>query len=191
VRWADVIDAARFDSPSQAVELREPALQLMMLLEAAPGSALVESMIRGLARGTIEEVWQKDEVQRALQPVLVEHARIIELFRSRLQLEEGVAFFDLTDVAVDGFNKFIPYHLAQGVRYTVGVTASPRRAKVSVGSNPWERPAPLVNLGELCRRYGGGGHATVGAVSLPADQREAARRAAREIAALLRTSHVM
>lgn len=195
VRWADVIDAARFVSPSQAVELREPALQLMTLLEAASSAldaaSLVESMIRGLARGSIEEVWREAEVQRALRPVLVEHERAIGLFRAHLQIEQGVAFFDLTDAAVDGFNKFIPYYLAQGLRYTVGVTASPRRAKVSVGSNPWERPAPLVNLGELCRRYGGGGHATVGAVSLPPDRREEARQAAREIAALLRTSHVM
>lgn len=36
LRWADLIDAARFESPRQAVELAEPALQLMALLEAAP-----------------------------------------------------------------------------------------------------------------------------------------------------------
>jgi hypothetical protein len=72
------------------------------------------------------------------------------------------------------------------VRYTVGVTRSPRRAKVSVGSNPWRRPAPLTNIGDLCLRYGGGGHAVVGAVSFPPEEIDAARRAALEIAEILR-----
>ena len=81
---------------------------------------------------------------------------------------------------------FIPYHLLDDVKYTVVFTSTPHRAKVSVGSNPWDRPDPLVNIADLCGRYGGGGHPVVGAVSMAPDQSEHARRISLEIARTLR-----
>jgi hypothetical protein len=188
VRWADVIDSASFASPTQAVELREPALQLMSLLEAAPEMELTESLIRGLSLDTLERVHAEPRIRQALVPVLEEHTRTIELFRARLLVERGVAYFDLARDGVEGFNKFIPYYLVPELSYTVGLTVSPKRAKISVGSNPWNRPSPLLNLGELCGRYGGGGHAVVGAVTLPSSEEETARQAALEIVEILRGS---
>jgi len=85
-----------------------------------------------------------------------------------------------------GSNKFITYDLFPEARYTVTVTRDAKRAKVSVGSNPWARPARAHDISKLCERYGGGGHAVVGAVSLPGDRLEDARRVAAEIAAALR-----
>jgi nanoRNase/pAp phosphatase (c-di-AMP/oligoRNAs hydrolase) len=40
----------------------------------------------------------------------------------------------------------------------------------------------------VCERYGGGGHARVGAISFGVTEEEAARKAAREIAEELRAS---
>ena len=185
-RWGDLVDSASFASPAQAVELAEPALQLMALLESAPGASLTDQLIRGLTRGSLAEVHDLRQVRQAMDPVLAANLRNIELFRERLQVQGGVATFDLCDHGVEGFNKFIPYHLAAGLRYTVGLTLSDRRAKVSVGSNPWDRPDPLINIGELCQRYGGGGHPVVGAVTLPPDQLDDARAAFEEISEILR-----
>ena len=185
-RWADLVDSAAFTSPAQAVELAEPALQLMALLEAAPGAELTDRLIEALSREPLDRVHELPEVREALVPVLAEHQRHMEVFRGRLQVERRVATFDLTDDDVEGFNKFIPYHLFDHLDYTVGLTQSARRAKVSVGSNPWVRPDPLVNLGELCQRYGGGGHPVVGAVTLKPDQIGEARRAYEEIVETLR-----
>jgi nanoRNase/pAp phosphatase (c-di-AMP/oligoRNAs hydrolase) len=60
--------------------------------------------------------------------------------------------------------------------------------KVSVGSNPWSRREPTVNLAKVCERYGGGGHARVGAISFEVNQNEAAHKAAYEIVEELRAS---
>ncbi len=185
-RWADLVDSAAFTSPAQAVELAEPALQLMALLEAAPGPQLTDSLIHGLAQEPLDRVAGRPEVRAALAPVLAEHGRHMEVFRERMQVERRVATFDLTDDDVEGFNKFIPYHLVPDLDYTVGLTLSARRAKVSVGSNPWERPEQLVNLGELCQRYGGGGHPVVGAVTLEPEQVGEARRVYEEIVETLK-----
>jgi nanoRNase/pAp phosphatase (c-di-AMP/oligoRNAs hydrolase) len=62
------------------------------------------------------------------------------------------------------------------------------RVKVSVGSNPWAPSSPVINLAKICERYGGGGHARVGAISFDVTQHAAARRAAQEIVQELRAS---
>jgi nanoRNase/pAp phosphatase (c-di-AMP/oligoRNAs hydrolase) len=60
--------------------------------------------------------------------------------------------------------------------------------KVSVGSNPWAPLAPEVNLAKICERYGGGGHARVGAISFPVNQHATAIKASQEIVDELRAA---
>ena len=56
-----------------------------------------------------------------------------------------------------------------------------------MGSNPWAPEEPRHNLASICERYGGGGHARVGAISLEPGQVDQARQVAAEIATELRT----
>ena len=90
-------------------------------------------------------------------------------------------FFDLIADKMEGYNKFIPYYLFPDSTYTVSVSTSTFRTKVSVGSNPWVTEALKHNLATICERYGGGGHAKVGAISFEVGQVEQARAAAAEI----------
>jgi nanoRNase/pAp phosphatase (c-di-AMP/oligoRNAs hydrolase) len=69
----------------------------------------------------------------------------------------------------------------------VSVSLSSSRTKVSVGSNPWASAAPKHNLATICERYGGGGHAKVGAISLAPGALEKARSVAAEIVEELKT----
>jgi nanoRNase/pAp phosphatase (c-di-AMP/oligoRNAs hydrolase) len=71
----------------------------------------------------------------------------------------------------------------------VGLSKSSFRTKVSVGSNPWKTSREMENLAKICERYGGGGHARVGAISFPPGKFEEARRAADEIVTELRASY--
>jgi nanoRNase/pAp phosphatase (c-di-AMP/oligoRNAs hydrolase) len=52
---------------------------------------------------------------------------------------------------------------------------------VSVGSNPWSPIPRTHDISSICARYGGGGHAVVGAVSLAAAEVDKARSIAGEI----------
>jgi len=112
--------------------------------------------------------------------------RAIEVVRGRAQIEGGVVTFDLSETGIESANKFLSYFLFPAAAYTVVVTRDAKRSKVSVGSNPWARPARPHDISKLCERYGGGGHPVVGAVSLPPDHLDDARRVAGEIAATLR-----
>src|ERR671933_1428330 len=63
VHWAHVIDGAFYESPAQVVELREPALQLMQLIENVPGEEFSEWLIRELTARPLDEVASGAEVQ--------------------------------------------------------------------------------------------------------------------------------
>ncbi len=68
----------------------------------------------------------------------------------------------------------------------MGLSKSSFRVKISVGSNPWTDAANMTNLAKICERYGGGGHARVGAISFPPGDFERATQAAQEIVQELR-----
>lgn len=188
IHWADIIDQAKFPSAHAAVALKEPALQLTLAIEGSTNPELLQRLIPDYLTTPLEELVQRDYVQSELQPLLERHRNSVSLIRDRIQCDDGVISFDLTDLDQDGFNKFIPYELCPEGVYCIGVSRSPYRMKVSVGSNPWHIVPDMVNLARLCERYGGGGHARVGAISFPPDQPEQARAAAREIVAFLRAT---
>jgi hypothetical protein len=112
----------------------------------------------------------------------------LEILGRESEYDRGVVYFDLTDYPLDGYNKFIPYYLYPDCLYSVGVSRSPQRIKVAVGSNPWKQPPPEKdkNLATICEQHGGGGHARVAAISFAAGEIEAARRTARKIVDELR-----
>ncbi|HLL13964.1 MAG TPA: hypothetical protein VK388_02690 [Pyrinomonadaceae bacterium] len=184
VHWAHIIDGAFYDSPAQVVELAAPALQLMQVIENVD-DAFIEKLIRGLAERPLDEVATGAEVQERLRPILARHRETLEAVRSKITCERGVVTFDLVDEGYEAFNKFIPYYLHPETTYSVAVTRTPQRTKISVGSNPWSPRPRTHNIATICERYGGGGHAVVGAVSYAPDEVERARQTAREIIAEL------
>ena len=138
----------------------------------------------------LAEVIAQPFVAELLPPLLERHRQAMELIRNRAEERDGTIFFDITDQPQEGYNKFIPYYLYPQATYSIGLSKSSFRTKVSVGSNPWTKadPAKMVNLAQVCERYGGGGHARVGAISFPPGQTEEARAAAAEIVAELRAT---
>jgi len=185
VEWAHIIDGAFYESAAQCVELRSPALKLMQVIEVEKDPAFVEKIIRSLTKKTLDEIVASDEIQEKLKPMLEQHWKTVELIKERAVYERGVVSFDLTDTGVDGYNKFIPYYFYPETTYNVALTRSSFRTKISVGSNPWAPRPRTHNIAEICERYGGGGHAVVGAVSLKPEDIELGRQYMREIIAEL------
>jgi len=185
VQWAHIIDGALYESPAQCVELREPALQLMQVIESDPDDQFIERLIRELMVKPLHEVATSAEVQRRFAPILELHRQTLEAIRRKASFANDVVQFDLVDEGYEGFNKFIPYYLHPETTYSVALTRGPQRTKISVGSNPWAPRPRRHNIAKICERYGGGGHAVVGAVSFKPDEVERARQAMREIVAEL------
>src|SRR5882724_6103669 len=157
VHWAHIIDGALYESAAQCVELKEPPLQLMQVIEADPDDGFVEQVIRRLTRQTLNEVATSAEVGTRFQPILQQHLETLGAIRRKAVFANGVVQFDLVDEGYEGFNKFIPYYLYPETTYTVALTRGPQRTKISVGSNPWAPRPRTHNIAKICERYGGGG----------------------------------
>ena len=187
VEWSLVIDGAQYPDADTAVELGAPAMKLTLVIEAAKGSDIVQKIIGWMQRRTLAEIIAEPEIQALYKPLHERHLCSIDIIRKQARQEDGVVFFDLAGYDIEGYNKFIPYQLFPTSTYTVSVIPTSFRTKISVGSNPWTPEEPKHNLATICERYGGGGHARVGAISLSPGELERAREIAREIVAELKT----
>jgi hypothetical protein len=188
VKWADIIDGALYPDAQTAVEMKAAAMQLTMVIESTQDPAFLPQLIPLLANRSLEDVVRIPLVASLLPPLLARHEQSIHLLRERTECRDATLFFDVTDRELEGYNKFVPYYLHPESIYSVGLSKSSFRVKVSVGSNPWAPSPPRVNLAKVCERYGGGGHARVGAISFDVTQQAAARTAAQEIVEELRAS---
>ena len=188
LHWAELIDTASFPDPDMPVQLAEPALQLMTFVEQNRDPSTVGRFITDLLEVPLGTLARAPYVREVVDPALEIHRRDIELMRTRLQVEDGVATYDLSDQPPRSYNKFIAYALQPEIRYLVGVSRGPDGAhKLSVGYNPW-LPAEQRehDIAALCERLGGGGHPYVGGASFPADAVEQARASVRDTAVALR-----
>ena len=188
VRWTEIVDGALYADARTAVEMEAPATKLTMVIEATQDSKFLPRLIPLLAFKPLGEILQEPFVASLLPPLLERHERSISLLREHTESKDGTLFFDLTGYDLEGYNKFVPYYLHPESVYSVGLSNSSFRVKVSVGSNPWAPLEPVVNLAKICERYGGGGHARVGAISFGVTEQEAARKAAQEIVEELRAA---
>jgi hypothetical protein len=193
IHWADIVDGAKYESAKAAVEMLEPAMKLTMVIESAPddeGGSISRKFIPLLTEMSLQEVLEQPFVQELLGPLMERHWAGLELIRERAVCERGVITFDIADQPTEGYNKFIPYYLFPEGTYHVGLSKSSFRTKVSVGTNPWTTKSAeeLVNIAGICERYGGGGHARVGAISFPVDREDEARVAVGEIVGELQGS---
>lgn len=188
IHWTDIVDGAMYDDAKSAVEMKAPAMKLTMAIEAAQEPDFVKRLIPLLASEPLSTILEEPFVAAILPPLLARHQLSIDILRQRTEEKDGTIFFDITDLDQEGYNKFIPYYLHPDSVYSIGLSKSSFRVKVSVGSNPWSKREPTVNLAKVCERYGGGGHARVGAISFDVTEDEAARKASHEIVEELRAS---
>ena len=186
IHWGDIIDGAQYPTPQAAVEIGEPATQLALVIEAAPEEGLPARIIPELAYRSLPEMIQLPFVAKHLDPLLERHRRSIEILRQRAEARDNVIFFDVSDLDLEGYNKFIPYLLHPECVYSVSVSASAVRAKVSLGTNPWNQASADKNLASLAEKFGGGGHPRVAAISFDPGDLPRAREVARELTAGLR-----
>jgi hypothetical protein len=181
VKWANIIDGAQYPDAKTAVEMGAPAMKLTLVIEAVKGADLLKRMIVWMRHCRLQQIIDKPEVQEIFKDLYAKHLASIDIIRSRATSQDGVIYFDLTPNEIEGYNKFIPYYLFPDATYTVSVSASSFRTKISVGSNPWAPKEPTHNLASICERYGGGGHPRVGAISYEPGEVEKARKVAAEI----------
>jgi hypothetical protein len=181
VRWADMIDSAAFPSAKMAVERAEPELRLMTVVEHHAGDAFLAKMVPRLLEQPLSEVARSAEVAEAYEPLGRGHEAFVKLVEQRATTLGVVVLVDLADQLIEVAGKFVTYALYPQSAYSVLLSRSKSKCKISIGYNPWSPVPRKHNIAAICERHGGGGHPVVGAISLPADEVDEARALARSI----------
>lgn len=187
VAWADKIDAARFASAAEAVALDVPAQQLAAWLAHGRSPRDTARYVEWLARGSLAEVAARPEVKPQLAELAAERARELDATRAIGAWHRDVIVFDRMDDVGARNPGFLGYQLFPGALYTVSATRTQASIKITVGKNPWTTsPRPSdIDVGELCARLGGGGHAVVGGITLRPDELPRARATIEKLVAEL------
>ncbi|MCX5745439.1 MAG: phosphoesterase [Proteobacteria bacterium] len=188
VAWADVIDAARFESAEEAVALTNPAQRCAAYL--AHGRTREETVryVEWLSRGSLADVERRPEVTAVVAEIAAARGREIEVVRELGRWEGEVVVFDRL-AEEDGRNPgFLGYYVFPTCQYTVAGTRGGGGIKISVGVNPWSPTTRRHDIGAMCARFGGGGHPVVGGVTLRADEGPRAKATLAAITAELATT---
>ena len=163
MHWANIIDGAQYADAKSAVELGAPAMKLTLVIEGAKGSDIVQQIIGWMQQRPLEEIVAEPEIQALYEPLYERHLNSIDMIREP-RASRRTAWFSSTSPATtwkattsSSRTTCFPNSI-----YTVSVSPSSFRTKISVGSNPWAPEEPKHNLATICERYGGGGHAARG-----------------------------
>jgi len=122
--------------------------------------------IIGLLRDcALEDVMRDPEVTRRCQRIRGEQERLRQLLLEHTTIKSNVIYCDLRGIKdIPDGNRFLVFTLFPQGNIQVKVTDDSQRESttaISVGYNIFN-PSSQVNVGELLKNYGGGGHRVVG-----------------------------
>jgi hypothetical protein len=130
-----------------------------------------------LRDGTLAETLNDPDVKRRCQQIRYEQEKLRALLLERAELRGNVIYVDLRGVKnIPDGNRFLIFTLFPQGNIQVKVTRDTQRENttaISVGYNIFN-PTSAVNVGELLKNYGGGGHKVVGSSRVPNEQAEQA-----------------
>jgi hypothetical protein len=182
VRWADMVDSARFASAEDAVSRVSPIMQLVSVVEHYGDDAFFKDLVPALLSRPLEEVARSKAVANRYKPLGKKHERFVTRVKQKSERLGRVVFVDLTESVLESVGKFVTYALFPDSVYSVVVGRLKNGPKISVGYNPWSGRPLDTDISAICARYGGGGHPVVGGISFPSAALDEARRVARSIA---------
>ncbi len=134
-------------------------------------------VIRLLRDATVEELMKDAEVARRCQQVLDDQEKLRAILLERTTMKGNVIYCDLRGIKdIPDGNRFLIFTLFPQGNIQVKVEDDSQRENttaISVGYNIFN-PTSNVNVGELLKNYGGGGHKVVGSSRVPNDRAEQA-----------------
>jgi hypothetical protein len=166
-KWLDIIDSANYRSSAQTVAMKEPALRANNFIEWKSGSRRITVWsIKFLATRSLKSYVEQPEVKRGIRKIFRNTERALNFYRKNLRIFGGVMVVDLSGMHLSEAVHYAPYYLHPKLLYCIRYTKLPHHFHMNLSANPWRRLHNKVHIGELLRKYGGGGHKGVGGVEI-------------------------
>ena len=190
IGWAEKIDAARYESVSEAIFAPSPALKINAGLSLGNADGYSEGLVRAFREHTLDEVAKLPDVEARFEQSLSLTKVGLNRFGQASHVEnDGIVVYDV-DVRGALVNRYAPFHFFPEARYSVGVSRAEHGAKITAMRNPW-REFESVPLGPICEKFGGGGHQRVGSIIVRPEGLEAASIMHRLISEIRRQERII
>jgi hypothetical protein len=188
VRWADRIDAARYETVEEAVFGSSAALEINATLSFDGDPDYGKRLLRSMRTMTLGEVAELPEVRARSADIRSRTELGLREVKGTIRLTHGdIAAFEANPGRESTVNRYSAYHFFPGARYSVALVNSGEDSKLTAMRNPW-LDFEGVDLGPIFKKYGGGGHKRVASVvirrSSGLDPRSVQREIVEEISML-------
>lgn len=164
--WVDKVDSASYQSAEEALSISSWAQELMLLnssydkIDPDGYADLQKKIIEDVAKGEIKELL-RDSYRPAVDQLKSRLQQSREWYKKEAVTKGKVSFTDQTEEEIL-FDNFLGYSLFPQLPYSASISKGTTDFHLHIGRNPWFRPASAVHIGELMKKYGGGGHDGVG-----------------------------
>lgn len=163
IRWSDIIDGAKYEKPSDLFGFDNPYININKTLALSPSPSFNLEIITSLYYNNLDSLLNSLEYKKLINEAKAKEDESIAIIKRIIQVENRIAYFDQSDYDIP-FQRYLAYYLFPEVLYRVGVYKKENQYSVSVNFNNWAKVKNKINLGELCKKLGGGGRVDVGAV---------------------------
>jgi hypothetical protein len=163
IQWSDIIDNAKYESPTQIVELKHPCLQINSTLSYDVEAQYLEHLIIAAKMYPPEDVVRTQSVKDKIQKIFLLQEKHLGIFKNAYKImPQMTVFFDYVKNDIP-FQRYFTYYYEPDALYSIGLYKRNGKIAISVGKNPWLDFASK-NVGEICHRFGGGGRINVGSI---------------------------
>ncbi len=165
--WADRIDSAKFDSAEQATDYQPPVMRLSAVAEQHGNAQLYANLVPRILVEPLEELAMAPDIHKLWAPLVAAQKTCRQRILRQAHHNGDVIVVDLLDGPLPASAKFLVYALFPECPYSVTLLRKKQHIKIAIGYNPWSEKPRRHDIAAICRRYGGGGHPAVGALSRP------------------------
>ena len=156
IRWSDIIDGANYQTPEDAVGFDDFYKCLNSVLEVNKSKSFLELVIKCLIKDDKNSIKESKQYIRTLERAKMEEQELISFYNKHFVVKKNVGFIDQIDPGYS-LDRYLPYVLFPYLRYRVTLYKRGKKFSISVNFNVWRYKNNRIDLGELCRKLGGGG----------------------------------
>jgi hypothetical protein len=128
---------------------------LSRLIAELHGEAVFVQLIRGIAERSVDEVLRIECVRAINDSLVKRETEMRDILLRSVRVFGKVSILDQSSHHV-AYHRYIAYERYPHVNYGIGIYDNGSGFVVSVGENPWNRRG-VIDLGALCKEYGGAG----------------------------------
>ncbi|MBN1601225.1 MAG: hypothetical protein JW915_06430 [Chitinispirillaceae bacterium] len=162
VKQSNLIDSAMYVSPQQVYDFHNKFILFNHSLNHCYSDKLVYQFINSIRNRNINDFFDTNQFREAGEVVINTFDKYNNFFKCRINLEQNLILLNFLEAGLRG-DRFLGYLYKPDADYTITIDKKNSHYYLGVGYNPWKKNNS-INIGNLLKRYGGGGRMNVGAV---------------------------